>query len=310
MECQKCKKSLSKKGSHFICQGPCQGTFHRNCVKGLAADMKAGKNRIYCNNCEEEEGSDDDEPDAEEDTCDLQKMLKDIQKKVGAIPELKVHLDVIKHSISLLSDKYDSLIKEHEQAKDKIAKLEKSSLNTTNRCVYLEKCNLALEQKLNEYEQSSRKLNIEIVGVEYLPNENVKDIVTKIGDEIGVSSHNIEWVKRSRPAKQGAKPSPIIIGFKASGVECRNKWLEKRRQIFEKSITSNMIIPGGSVNNRIYINEDLIPTTRALLWNAKKQLHGVCKYIWVTNGKILVKKAEGEKTIWLRSQSDISDLMK
>ncbi|KAF9811809.1 hypothetical protein SFRURICE_021166 [Spodoptera frugiperda] len=184
-------------------------------------------------------------------------------------------------------------------------KLEKSSLNTTNRCVYLEKCNLALEQKLNEYEQSSRKLNIEIVGVEYLPNENVKDIVTKIGDEIGVSSHNIEWVKRSRPAKQGAKPSPIIIGFKASGVECRNKWLEKRRQMFEKSITSNMIIPGGSVNNRIYINEDLIPTTRALLWNAKKQLHGVCKYIWVSNGKILVKKAEGEKTIWLRSQSDI-----
>ncbi|XP_047029540.1 uncharacterized protein LOC124637222 [Helicoverpa zea] len=271
--------------------------------------MKAGINRIYCNNCEEEE-TDEDEPDVEEKTHDLQKILKDIQKKVGAIPELKKHLDVIKQSISLLSDKYDTLIKEHELTKDKIAKLEKSSVNITNRCVYLEKCNLALEQKLNEYEQSSRKHNIEIVGVEYLPGENVKDIVTKIGDELGVNSQDIEWAKRSRLVKPGTKPSSIIIGFKASGAEDRNKWLEKRRQIFEKRITSNMIIPGGSMNNRIYINEDLIPTTRALLWNAKKQLHGIYKYIWVSNGKILAKKAEGEKTIWIRDQSDLNDILK
>lgn len=309
MECQKCKKVLSKKGSHFICQGPCQGTFHRSCVKGLAADMKAGINKIYCHNCEEE-GTDEDEPEPEEEIKDLEKILKDIQVKVGAIPSLKKHLDGIKQSISVLSDKYDTLLNEHKLAKDKIAKLEKTTVNITNKCVYLEKCNLALEQKVNEFEQSKRNNNLEIVGVEYQPGENIKEIISKIGEKIGASSQDIEWAKRSRPTKQGSKPSSIIVGFKVTGDESRNKWLEKRRQLFEQSITSSAIITGGSLNNRIFINEDLIPTTRTLLWNAKNQLRGIYKYIWVTYGKILVKKTEGDKAIWIKYQSDLDELIK
>ena len=78
MECQKCKKVLSKKGSHFMCQGPCQGTFHRGCVKGLAADIKNGINRRYCNNCEDD-GSEEDEQ--EEESQGYTEILKDIQKK-------------------------------------------------------------------------------------------------------------------------------------------------------------------------------------------------------------------------------------
>ncbi|CAB3255407.1 unnamed protein product [Arctia plantaginis] len=121
MECQKCKKTLSKKGSHFMCQGQCQGAFHRSCVRGLAADMKADINRIYCNNCEEE-GSEVEEPDEEEQ--ELLKILKDIQKKVSSIPSIRKHLDTIQQSLSVLSDKYDVLVSEQEQAKEKITKLQ------------------------------------------------------------------------------------------------------------------------------------------------------------------------------------------
>ncbi|VVD00212.1 unnamed protein product [Leptidea sinapis] len=102
---------------------PCQGTFHRGYVKGLAADIKNGKNRIYCNNCEDE-GSEDEDQD--EELQDYSKILKDIQKKVGAIPRLKTQLDSITQSLIMLSDKYESLIVEHEQSKEKIYKLEKA----------------------------------------------------------------------------------------------------------------------------------------------------------------------------------------
>lgn len=88
MECQKCKKALSRKGSHFMCQGPCQGTFHKGWVKCLAADIKAGKDRIYCNNCEEEEDDDSVSEEVEEDSQNLKKMLKDYQKKVSVLPSL------------------------------------------------------------------------------------------------------------------------------------------------------------------------------------------------------------------------------
>ncbi|CAG4948831.1 unnamed protein product [Parnassius apollo] len=168
MECQKCKKILAKKGSHFICQGPCQGTFHRGCVKGLLADIKNGRNRIYCNNCEDD-GSEEEEQ--QEYSQDYTKMLKDIQLKVSAIPGFKKQLVSITQSLSMLSDKYDTmiLIVEHEQSKDKIHKLEKTVADVNNKYDYLQKENTALEQKLHEFEQVSRKHNIEIVGVEQLP---------------------------------------------------------------------------------------------------------------------------------------------
>ncbi|KAH9645692.1 hypothetical protein HF086_003365 [Spodoptera exigua] len=304
MECQKCKKVLSKKGAHFMCQGSCQGTFHRSCVKGLAADMKAGKNRIYCNNCEDE-GSDEEE--VEEEVQDLEKILKDIQKKVSAIPGLKKHLDTIQQSISVLSDKYDTLLFEHEESKGKISKLEKTVANINNRCVYLEKCNIALEQKLHEAEQQSLKQNLEIVGVEYIPGENLREIVTKIGDEIGVKSNDIEWVKRNKQSKKENKPSPIMVGFKPSGIESREEWLVNRRKLIE---LNSSVFTGGSATNKVYINEDLTKATKTLLWNAKRQLKGIYKYIWVTNGKILAKKKDGDNITWIRSEIELGQLSK
>ncbi|XP_049881351.1 uncharacterized protein LOC126377584 [Pectinophora gossypiella] len=304
MECLKCKKVLAKKGSHFVCQGPCQGTFHRNCVKGLSADIKKGKNRIYCNNCEDDEGSEEEEE--EEDAQNYSKILKDIQKKVGVIPGLKKHLDSITQSLSLLSDKYDTLIAEHEQSKLKINKLEKTITNINNKCVFLEKCNTALEQKIHDFEQVSRKHNVEIVGIEQLPGENVKDIVSKIGAVIDVSSADIEWVRRSRPMKAGGKPAPIIVGFKSSGTESRDRWLANRRKL---TATTSDMVTGGSASTKIYLNEDLTRNARVLLWNTKKQLHGTYKYIWVSNGKILVKKSDGDKSVCVRAESDISELL-
>lgn len=305
MECQKCKKVLSKKGSHFQCQGPCQGTFHKNCVKGLAADMKSGKTRIYCNNCEEDDSSTEDVEEEDVQLCE--KILKDIQKKVSALPSLIKQLDSITQSMSVLSDKYDTLLEEQEHSKTKIIKLENTVTTINNKCVYLEKCNVALEQKIHEFEQSTRKHNIEIVGIEEMPGENIKDIVTRIGNTLGVHCDEIDWSRRNKVNKQNNKPSPIVIGFKTSGTNIRDTWLVQRKKLV--GVTSNTIT-GGKNMDKIYINEDLTKTQRALLWNTKKQLHGIYKYIWVTNGKILVKKVEGDKSVWIRSESDISDLLK
>lgn len=134
-----------------MCQGPCQGTFLRACVKGLAADMRAGKNRIFCNNREYE----DTEGEEQEEVQGYEKILKNIQKKVSAIPGFKKQLDSINQCMSLLSEKYDSLLAEQEQSKEKINKLEKTFIGINNKCVYLEKCNAALEQKLHEFEQGT-----------------------------------------------------------------------------------------------------------------------------------------------------------
>jgi hypothetical protein len=304
MECQKCKKILSKKGSHFICQGACQGTFHRSCVKGLLADMRAGRNRLCCNNCEEES---DDEQENVEMHVDASAAIKDILKKVSVLPDLKKELSIISHSMSVLSDKYDTLLAEHEKSKQKIASLEKVTFNTQNKCIYLEKCNIALQQKIEQFEQATRKHRIEIVGVEQLPGEKVEDVVAKIGKEINVSCEDIELAKRAFPSKPDRKPAPIIVEFRTAGTRSRDMWLAQRRQL--KDVTSGSIV-GGSMASKVYINEDLTHAARSLLWNSKNRLRGIFKYVWVNNGKILAKKSDGGKAIWIRSENDLADLVK
>lgn len=81
----------------------------------------------------------------------------------------------------------------------------------------------------------------------------------------------------------------------------------KRRKLAE--INSSQTT-GGSLQTKIYINEDLTKLTRALLWNTKKQLRGVYKYIWVAKGRVLVKKDDGDKSTWDRAESELDDLLK
>ncbi|CAH0730938.1 unnamed protein product, partial [Brenthis ino] len=155
---------------------------------------------------------------------------------------------------------------------------------------------MALEQKVHEFDQASRKHNLEIVGIEQLPNENVMAVAKKLGDIIGVSSACIDWVSRRTTRKINDKPAPIIIGFKTSGTKSRDEWLANRRKLKELNSSA---ITGGSQRNKIFINEDLTKTSRELLWNAKTQLKERFKFIWVNNGKILVKKADGDKSVWV-----------
>ncbi|VVD02747.1 unnamed protein product [Leptidea sinapis] len=139
----------------------------------------------------------------------------------------------------------------------------------------IKKCNVALEQKVHEFEQASLNNRIEIMGIEKLPGENLKELISKVGDTINVNTSEIEWARRvttTRPLKTSAKPAPIVVKFKVSGANSRDTWLAQRRKMME--VTSDKLT-GGSATNKIYINEALTKVTRTLLWNTKKQLYGV-----------------------------------
>ncbi|XP_026746897.1 uncharacterized protein LOC113508126 [Trichoplusia ni] len=209
--------------------------------------------------------------------------------------------------MGLLSEKYDVLLAEHEESKKKISHLEKSIQNANNKCVYLEKANMALEQKLHDIEQSSRKQNIEIIGIEQLPEENPMQIINKLGQLLEVNSENVEWASRHQQRKTNDKPAPIVVSFKSTNMEDRNVWLTNRLKL--KNIYSDAIT-GGSQKNKIYINEDLTKHTRELLWNTKNQLKEKFKYIWIHNGKILVKKSDGDNSTWIKSEDDLRELLK
>ncbi|VVC98044.1 unnamed protein product, partial [Leptidea sinapis] len=112
-------------------------------------------------------------------------------------------------------------------------------------------CNSALEQRLEEIDQSSCKNNIETVGIEQLPNEDVKITVDQIGETIGISCTDIGSAKRSKPLKPGAKPAPIVVVFKNTGTESCDKWLAHRRKLTE--VASKLITGGSLVRNPVAV---------------------------------------------------------
>ncbi|KAG7305368.1 hypothetical protein JYU34_009431 [Plutella xylostella] len=299
MECQKCKKALPKKGAQFKCTGTCQGTFHKSCVKGLAADLKAGKTRLYCNNC----GGEDSDTDEIDDTNN--NVLKEINQKINIIKDVKKQLITLTESMEFLSEKYEILLAEHTQSKDRIEKLEKCVTTLNNKTTYLEKCNGALEEKIQEMQQKSRQYNIEIVGVEQLPEENMKDMMEKIGALLKVNTEHIYSFKRLL-SRNKSKPPPIMVRFRNDddGYAARELWLTQRRLV---KIVSNQITLGSS-QDRVYVNEDLTRDMRDLLWKAKTELKDKYQFVWVRNGRVYAKKDTNAKPLWVRSESDIAEL--
>lgn len=93
---------------------------------------------------------------------------------------------------------------------------------------------------------------------------------------------------------EGSYPRPVIVRLHTK--EARIKWLKSRKV--------RLTNPDGT---RIYINENLTRQIRQLFWSTKQQLKEMHKFIWIQNGKILLKKNEEEKKIFtIRCESDLN----
>ncbi|KAG7297004.1 hypothetical protein JYU34_019928 [Plutella xylostella] len=307
MDCQNCKKPLSKRGPHFKCGGICQGTFHKACVKGLAAEIKAGIVRTHCNNCDDAADfeQEDKMEDAEQFSSSNNNVLKDINRKIGMIKDVKIQLISLTQSIDFLSEKYELLLTEHTKTKSDVVRLDKNITQLTNKCTYLEKCNGALEEKIMDIEQKTRRHNLQIVGVECMPDEKVSELVKKLGDLIGATTNHISSVNRM-PERSKNKTASILVRFNNDelGYAAREDWMSRRHAV---SLDSSAVT-GGSATHRIYVNEDLTRDIRNLLWKAKTELKGIYQYVWVRHGRVQAKKDAEGRPIWIRSESDISEL--
>lgn len=303
MECNKCRKATTNR-TQFKCQD-CKGIFHKSCIKGLVADLKAGKTRRFCANCDGSDGVDgDSEPEdlgesANSSANSTKRMLAEINKKVDAIKDVKNQLNDLTASVDFLADKYEKLLHDYNEAKSEWKKAEKT---LTNKCIYLEKCNGALEERISEMEQAVKQNSLEIVGVEKIQGEDLTAIVSKIADKLKVSSDKITKSTRGPPAKKDSPP-PIMVWF--SEAEARDSWWAGRPRRSTPLISST--ITGGQSSDSVYVNENLTKHNKSLLWSVKQHKDFI-KYVWVSGGRVLARKTDGAKVIWIRNEGDVAKL--
>ncbi|KAH6925268.1 hypothetical protein HPB50_003171 [Hyalomma asiaticum] len=224
---------------------------------------------------------------------ELAVCLADITKRLDALAGLPAQVGEIKDSIQLLSQKYDDILSRQVKQEKDI-----SSLN--RRLGKLEvDCTSAdiqqLKATVNDLEFRSRRLNIEVHGIQAMPNEYLLsklNDVAKITNLPELTANDIGAIHRL-PSKPNRTPE-IIVRFAQQSI--RDKWLGKRKAL-------------GDASSGVSITENMTQQNRELLHCAKDwaQNNGY-RFSWHCNGKILVRKREGDSAVVIRCLADLDKL--
>lgn len=286
-QCKKCKLFVSRNkddGSVIKCKGNCGSYYHKKCVKNLQLFID---NDDHCENCC---GSplNPHKIDHVVNTSGSNSLLSELNNKLEIIYDMKDKLNELVEAVDFYAEKYQELLQQQEKAQKKIVALEQKN-------VYLEKYTKALEERINVVEGKENENKVEIIGLEKQEGEKIEKTIAIVAGKLNLNPENISSAMRVEN-KQMKQPSPVIVTLKNKNA--RDEWISKRKH----RIDNNDIYKNGNTNP-LYINEVLTKTVRQLLWMTKKELKGIYKYIWVQQGKILVKKGDTERKIYsIRSE--------
>ena len=206
----------------------------------------------------------------------------------------------IKENISFISKKYDEMV----------VRAEKLEAERKTDRIYINQ----LEDRVENLERIWNQSKIEIRNVPSKLGETREDLCKLVCDtanilEVPLAQHDIKDVFRAKK-KEGV--SSIIVDFagtktKADMLKCARKFNNTNR--VNKLNTTHINIPGPS--KPIYVAESLTLKAQRLFYLARlfSKDHNY-KFCWTSYGKVFLKKAEGEKQIPIKEESDLNNLRK
>lgn len=212
---------------------------------------------------------------------------------------LKQELDEVKKSMEFMNNTFEEL---------RGTKQELENLKKDNAALKKEKDELALSllsttKELTDLKQYTRKNNLEIKGIPKEEKESLVEVVQKIGGKVGVAvaASDIDVVHRV-PTKDKDKTN-VIVRFVSRAR--RDEVLQAAKK---KRFAANEI--GFPDTNAVFINEHLCPENKALLGMAiAKKKEKNWKFVWVTESKILARKAENARAIHIATKEDLAKIV-
>lgn len=213
--------------------------------------------------------------------------------------EMKSLFRELKESVKFMSDDYDRIQSDLKTCAEnnKILSKENESLR-----------NLVsdLSARVNLIEQYSRQQNIEINGIPENRAENLVKTVMQIGSAVAsiINEEDVLTALRVRKLDpENSKPRAVVVKLRTTRMRdaiLTSVMNYNKAQPTEK-LNSQHLGYGGPVKP-IYVSEHLSPLN--------KQIHAATrraaatkgyKYVWVRDGKILIRKADGEQAKHVRS---------
>lgn len=219
---------------------------------------------------------------------------------------IKQQLYEMQESVKYVSAQYDDLIKINNSIKAdyEAMKAENTALRSTV---------VTLNERMNNLEQHLRDCNLEIQGVPQHKNENVVEIVKKIGDIVSLKIEDRDILNCTRVAsmnKDSQRPRAIIVKLNSTR---RRDEVYSAVARFNKAHPNNKLstshLGTGGNNSLIYVSEHLSPANKALHYAARTKASQLgFKFVWVRNGRIFLRKDETSRFIHVKNLEALSGL--
>lgn len=238
---------------------------------------------------------------------ELSKLINDLRQEMREMrsvmeKELRKDFKELKLSIDFFSEQFDKMATRCTKIEKENVGLKKENASLSAQCKALQQSVTDTEQRMIDIEQYSRNRNIEIKGIPFDENENLPDLLKKLGDVIAepMTSADIDVCHRV-PRRDEGCPN-VVVQFTSRTK--RNVVLEKARK---KRVDTSQL--GASDVSPIYVNEHLCPAVKKLLGQvvAKKHEKG-WKYAWTKEGKIYARKSDTTRSLRVTCARDLEKM--
>lgn len=295
--CLCCNDELTDEDGTMKC-AECGYNYHFGSCSGVSESTFKSKGEIWrkawrCLTCRTAKSRSSQGEKPRQDESNLAAVIIGINQKLSTLMELKDTVSAIEVSVNMMSTQYDEILKQMRQHDTEIKDLKKRMTNMENR---EKEVNVQqMTQDINALEWQTRKMNLEFHGIPVSERENLNNKINQVAEKLGVPVlTDSEIVAMHRLPARTDKIPGIIVHFAKQST--RDQWLKKRKNLDRTGKDG-------------YILENLTRQNRALLWTAKEwaKQHDY-RYSWHRNGKIFVRRKEGDAAILIKCEMDLERL--
>ena len=208
------------------------------------------------------------------------------------IRDLNKRLVDIEKTLSFVSEKYDQLLEITKVTKMQLQQVENKLKDEAKSIAHLKSSDYDNMVSVDELQQYQRRDCLEIIGIPSLPNDRPKELVKELGSML--NDNDISTAHRLPSTKK--IQDRIIVKFVRRD---KREEIYKARKLLLGKLTDCLPLVNAEIGKsvsqftKVFINESLTAYRRSLFGKiqaCRRQFK--FKFIWTTNGKILLRKSE------------------
>lgn len=231
--------------------------------------------------------------------------VEQLNKIQNSLTVMQGEISEIKKTNSEIEKSLDFLYEKHNDLNIKFASLEHKSSSHELRIKELE---YALEEQ-------TRKSVLNVLEIRNVPHKEKEtqtellNIVNTVFTEISaeVSTSEIQDIRRL-PSKTEKKTILVTL----NSVILKRKILMSAKAYNTKNKKNKLnssIVNSDSPSEPLYVDEHLTPKAKRLYYLGRQlSKSGEFKYCWTSNGRVLLRKEDGSKTVMITEESQIENL--